>query len=202
MNMSRSFKLFGLLIAAGMLFASCSTDKGLTIEKRKYRGGYHVEWHGNKKHDKHVKQDQEQIRENMTMMDQMAPTQLTASTDQTVALQNAQELQSEVANSTKQTSTNSKYANVMSETSTMSKAEIKQLKKDIRKEIKQELKASAAAQDGASGLPMWLIAIFCIILPPLAVGLELGIGTPFWINILLTLLFWIPGIIHAFIVIF
>jgi len=39
--------------------------------------------------------------------------------------------------------------------------------------------------------------IFAIILPPLGVALEVGLSKHFWINILLTLLGYIPGIIHA-----
>jgi uncharacterized membrane protein YqaE (UPF0057 family) len=39
--------------------------------------------------------------------------------------------------------------------------------------------------------------VFAIILPPLGVFLQVGIGKHFWINILLTILGFIPGIIHA-----
>ena len=39
--------------------------------------------------------------------------------------------------------------------------------------------------------------ILAILLPPLGVFLEVGLGLQFWINILLTLLGYIPGIIHA-----
>jgi uncharacterized membrane protein YqaE (UPF0057 family) len=39
--------------------------------------------------------------------------------------------------------------------------------------------------------------IVAIILPPLGVFLQVGIGAQFWINILLTLLGYIPGIVHA-----
>ena len=39
--------------------------------------------------------------------------------------------------------------------------------------------------------------ILAIILPPLGVFLQVGIGKHFWINILLTLLGYIPGIVHA-----
>ncbi len=39
--------------------------------------------------------------------------------------------------------------------------------------------------------------IFAIILPPLGVFLEVGLGKHFWINILLTLLGFVPGIVHA-----
>lgn len=45
---------------------------------------------------------------------------------------------------------------------------------------------------------MDLIRILCaIIFPPLGVFLQVGIGKHFWINILLTLLGYIPGIVHA-----
>ncbi|MBU1342878.1 MAG: YqaE/Pmp3 family membrane protein [Proteobacteria bacterium] len=39
--------------------------------------------------------------------------------------------------------------------------------------------------------------IISIILPPLGVFLQVGIGKHFWLNILLTLLGYIPGIVHA-----
>ena len=39
--------------------------------------------------------------------------------------------------------------------------------------------------------------ILSVILPPLGVFLQVGIGKHFWINILLTLLGYIPGIVHA-----
>lgn len=39
--------------------------------------------------------------------------------------------------------------------------------------------------------------IFAILLPPLGVFLEVGIKPQFWINILLTLLGYVPGIVHA-----
>jgi uncharacterized membrane protein YqaE (UPF0057 family) len=39
--------------------------------------------------------------------------------------------------------------------------------------------------------------IVAIILPPVGVFMQVGFGKHFWINILLTLLGYIPGIIHA-----
>jgi len=46
-----------------------------------------------------------------------------------------------------------------------------------------------------------LLVIVAILLPPLAVGLKVGITTPFWINLILTLLLYLPGLIHALIVV-
>lgn len=39
--------------------------------------------------------------------------------------------------------------------------------------------------------------LIAILLPPLGVFLQVGISGAFWLNILLTILGYIPGIIHA-----
>jgi uncharacterized membrane protein YqaE (UPF0057 family) len=39
--------------------------------------------------------------------------------------------------------------------------------------------------------------LIAILLPPLGVFLQVGIGLHFWLNILLTLMGYIPGIVHA-----
>ena len=46
---------------------------------------------------------------------------------------------------------------------------------------------------------MWtlVLIIVAIFLPPLAVFLMVGLGRDFWINLILTFLFWLPGTVHA-----
>ncbi len=39
--------------------------------------------------------------------------------------------------------------------------------------------------------------LFSILLPPLGVFLQVGFGLHFWLNIVLTLLGYIPGLVHA-----
>jgi uncharacterized membrane protein YqaE (UPF0057 family) len=39
--------------------------------------------------------------------------------------------------------------------------------------------------------------LLSILLPPLGVFLQVGLGMHFWLNILLTLLGYIPGVVHA-----
>ncbi len=39
--------------------------------------------------------------------------------------------------------------------------------------------------------------LLAIVLPPLAVFLDTGISSAFFINVLLTILGWVPGMIHA-----
>lgn len=54
--------------------------------------------------------------------------------------------------------------------------------------------STVANNEGGADLIRILLAI---LLPPLGVFLEVGIGLHFWLNIILTLLGYIPGIIHA-----
>ena len=42
-----------------------------------------------------------------------------------------------------------------------------------------------------------LLVIIAILLPPLAVGLKDGIGFSLFLNIVLTLLGFVPGLVHA-----
>lgn len=43
--------------------------------------------------------------------------------------------------------------------------------------------------------------VLALILPPLAVFLTVGARAPFWVNLLLTLLLFFPGMVHALYVI-
>ncbi|MDT0690085.1 YqaE/Pmp3 family membrane protein [Salegentibacter sp. F188] len=45
-----------------------------------------------------------------------------------------------------------------------------------------------------------LTIILNILLPPVAVYMKHGFGSALLINIILTIIGWIPGVIHAFIV--
>ena len=45
---------------------------------------------------------------------------------------------------------------------------------------------------------MDVVRVICsIFMPPLGVFLQVGIGGAFWLNILLTLLGYVPGLVHA-----
>jgi len=40
--------------------------------------------------------------------------------------------------------------------------------------------------------------ILSIFLPPVAVALSRGLSSAFWLNVLLTIIGWLPGVIHSF----
>ena len=76
------------------------------------------------------------------------------------------------------------------------KERIKAAKEELKR-FKQEKKAGNEPSTNTL-----LLVILAILLPPLAVYLHEGaINGKFWLSLVLTLLFWIPGVIYALIVV-
>ncbi|MES1221300.1 MAG: YqaE/Pmp3 family membrane protein [Bacteroidota bacterium] len=72
--------------------------------------------------------------------------------------------------------------------------------RDVKKEIKEYKAAKKAGKEPSTNT--LLLVILAILLPPLAVYLHEGvINNRFWISLILTLLFWLPGVIYALVVI-
>jgi uncharacterized membrane protein YqaE (UPF0057 family) len=87
-------------------------------------------------------------------------------------------------------------------------AELKNLprkeRKERIKEAKKQLKAFKKEKKAGRGgdVDKVVLIILAILLPPLAVYLHQGeINGKFWISLLLTLLFILPGIIYALLVV-
>ena len=83
----------------------------------------------------------------------------------------------------------------------LTKTTIKEKVKRAGKYVMSHMAKSAATASVSANGDGLLLCILAIFLPPLAVFLAAGIGSEFWIDLLLTFLFWIPGVIYAFIVI-
>jgi uncharacterized membrane protein YqaE (UPF0057 family) len=88
----------------------------------------------------------------------------------------------------------------IAEFKSLSKKERKVMAKESKKELKAYKAAKKAGKEPSTNT--LLLVILAILLPPLAVYLHQGeINSKFWISLLLTLLFWLPGVIYALIVI-
>ena len=73
-------------------------------------------------------------------------------------------------------------------------------KKERINKVKKEIKKYR--QNGYADERTLLYVILAILLPPLAVYLHQGeINSKFWISLLLSFLFWIPGVIYSLLVV-
>lgn len=89
--------------------------------------------------------------------------------------------------------------------SIQSKKNNSQLKSSFRPEQKVKIgviRKLIRKQVEAEKTELALLLILAVLVPPLAVFLKEGqINSRFWISLLLTLLFWLPGVIYTMLVI-
>ena len=82
----------------------------------------------------------------------------------------------------------------------LSRKERKERIREVKHELKEYNKMKRSGH--APSTDQTLLIILAILLPPLAVYLHEGtINTKFWISLILTLLFFLPGIIYALVVV-
>lgn len=95
------------------------------------------------------------------------------------------------------TSLSDKHPQKMQSTEKITKLTFKQklkLLKEIRKERKKMRKMGLKEK-----APMVLLYILAVLLPPVAVGIYTNWeAKPTLIDLLLTLIFWLPGVVYAF----
>lgn len=96
--------------------------------------------------------------------------------------------------------TDAVISNAIQSFKAQSKKERKQKLKLVKDEIKNFKKLKA--QQAEPSTNTLLLAILAILLPPLAVYLHEGTAnSKFWLSLILSLLFWVPGVIYALIVV-
>jgi uncharacterized membrane protein YqaE (UPF0057 family) len=100
------------------------------------------------------------------------------------------------------TLTDSAYTKAIQEFKNLGKAEKKLRAKEAKKLLKDFKKQKKNGDDVKTD--EILLAILCVLLPPLAVYLHQNKQTnnKFWLSVILSLLFWVPGIIYAILVVF
>lgn len=211
--------LFTLVTLTSLLLSSCSRLENLSVTKRQHRSGYYVDFGSGK--DVAKRNDSKTAPKTRVEKTKIADASVEVkSTSNTVSVS------SNIAENTN-TISSAKELSTQSSTTLVERAE---KKKQVAKEksdnlfasttnnsdhkeivISQEVKKRSRsfskvldllkAPSNNEEVPFWALILFAILLPPLAVGLKFGIGTEFWISVLLTLLFWIPGVIYALILI-
>ena len=193
-----------LLVAASILFlvASC------TVEKRVYRNGFNVQWHamnGHSKKDKNMEiSSVEEVETVAKVVISPKDNSKTASvyempTQEVITV--AQNDEASIQSSSIATTAPVVNVKGMADQTIAINQNIKEAKQISKQEIKA-LKKAVKSQKKSDDVPVGLLYVLCFFFPFVAVGLVTD-----WdikavlINILLTALCGIPGIIHAFIVV-
>jgi uncharacterized membrane protein YqaE (UPF0057 family) len=88
----------------------------------------------------------------------------------------------------------------MEEFKNLSKKEKREKFREVKKALKEYKAEGKSHKDAAASTVLQVI--FAILIPPLGVFLHEGvINSKFWIDLLLTLLFFLPGMIYALVIV-
>ena len=162
-----------------------------TMEKRHYQSGYYIDWKNNAKNTAVERTKTDNVDKiNSKTIDQ---SPFSASTNEDIVLTSSKT--SDIAIIKTESNSNVVKASEKAKTKLTVKDQIK-----VAKAV-NNMKKSAKHGD-ADGIPTVILFILAVLLPPIAVGLVTD-----WdleetlINVGLTFLCWLPGIVHALIVV-
>lgn len=176
-----------------------------TIEKRHYQSGYHVEWnHRNKAIDKAEEvKIAEPAQEATAAVETPATEEIAPVVKQQVMpakeIQPAEETTATLRD--EPVFTKKSVSQQLTERAESNNNQVRS--NESQDENQMQLNEQQNAKNGSNEVSDILLIILCIFIPFLAVYLyESDITTNFWVDLLLTLLFWVPGMIFAFLVCF
>ena len=199
--------IFGLtiLFVASQLFVSCSSENEILSQfsKRKYLKKYKAK-KGNVKNDINVL---DVITDYQVPSDEIASSE-TESIDNTstVVLKDESETLNQSLKESKRVVKAKKPTEVsdfVNDYSSKSQSNNEIEPYYISKESESIIKSKNLKKMNNSGTNEIVIGILCVFIPPLAVFLYEGsITNNFWFDLIATLLFWLPGMILAFLICF
>lgn len=181
------------LIVTLSLFSSCSSSSSIALTKRHYRSGYYVDWRS-KRH----------VMSTSTVATR-TDGQLHASITPTPNSENSTPPNTRVLSSkrsnTSQITSRPKYLGIIA--NRKSNYDMVDGTTPLVNALAPESNKSIADhQDRVDANVAFVVIVLCaIFIPPLGVALMYGIHGYFWIDLILTLIFFFPGMIFALIVV-
>jgi len=195
MNLLKKLSVFILLIVA---ISSCNVDNGL-IQKRKYKKGYHLSLKKNiKKSDsfeqaENIQNEKENVAQNNSKKE-ISNTDLD-NTAEVSSFNNEVDLKNETIDNSYKTEPTQKHFTL--------KSTIKSLNNKVKNtvEAKSIVHSNTASKSSPNdGDMLILLYVLAVLIPFVAVGIVTDWDvTDVLINLLLCILCYIPGVIHAFI---
>ena len=177
--------------------SSCS------IEKRVHRSGYHVAWKNNQlNHQKQLlatDHESKNERHDIEKISKLKPKELAykASKKELISVK---EIDIPVAiNEVKSEAINSL---ITSNSSNVQEAVVNEVLEKPFSDQVQESHQNKNTNGTLGGVMFLLLVLLCLIIPPLAVFLITDDLKTTLISLLLTILFWLPGVIFAFYILF
>ena len=192
--MKKLFAPILLFAITGILFTSCSNTSKLAFAKRHYRSGYYVNFGGKS----HTVIATSSINAPTITKHQITPIPI-AQPEKYIAVNTYVSVSKKSITATKIPTIKNIQGNNFASTNSSS---VNQKTLVLNTGMNNDVSGSVGDghRDNVS-VPFVVIVLCAIFIPPLGVGLMYGIDSYFWIDLILTLLFFFPGMIFAIIVV-
>jgi uncharacterized membrane protein YqaE (UPF0057 family) len=190
-----NFKLFLAAVILSVALFSCSSSN--EFAKVKYLDKTYAKRHKAPETVK-MKQTEAEVLTPVNTVEE--ETTEASNNDLQVSEQVLNEKTSDVVKAPKIIKSNS----VINKTATAQEIEVMASPEQVFANLELKKPAKKNKPNGLAGLAVVgtvLLVILAFLLPPLAVALKAGIGGRFLISLILTLLFWVPGVIYALLVV-
>ena len=185
-----------LIVIVGILFSSCSNTSKMAFAKRHYRNGYYVNFAG--KSPTAVAANYSKVPaiiKHQTSPIAIAKPESYVTVKTPVSISEKSVVVEKIATPIKV-----KENNLISTNSTIASEKPLTLNTQANNDMSGSVGDGHHDRDNSS-VPFVVIVLCAIFIPPLGVGLMYGINSYFWIDLILTLLFFFPGMIFALIVV-
>jgi uncharacterized membrane protein YqaE (UPF0057 family) len=215
--MKKYFSLFASILTVSIFISSCATSNDVAsnklIQKRKHLKGYHISTGKSLFNKTTLSQESESLLVLKNVKDNNAlniEQELKHHNFKSVELKediassnvDNENTEASILKSHKSDAENTHTTAQTTEATSLVVSNTKPSKKALKKIINNKKKTNTKAESSSDEM-LILLVILCFIFPPLAVGLKTDWDlTKLLISILLTIFFWVPGIIYAILVVF
>ncbi len=188
-----------LITVSGILLSSCSNLSKMSLTKRHYRSGYYVDFGGKNPNSAKPDISKQSIKTNHQTVaaliaekpgkDVSVPTNMSISEKSNTAPKIVLFKETTTVNITKTISyTSNKRPEDFNQNVTSKHSSGTEAENEVHARVDVDI-------------PYVVIVLCAIFIPPLGVGLMYGLNDYFWIDLILTLLFFFPGMIFALIIV-
>jgi len=194
--MKKLFAPITLIALAGVVFSSCSNSSKLAFTKRHYRSGYFVDLVKKARTSANNSVARITLKpEKQISIPTIATPEKSIATNRTIIASATPAIIQKITVPKKMDvskSTGIYWAPISSSVVSFDKA--------TSNDVAGSSGGDHGGRDNVS-VPFVVIVLCAIFIPPLGVGLMYGLNSYFWIDLILTLLFFFPGMIFALIVV-
>jgi len=187
-----------LLLAGAVMITTIGHAQSISITKRHYTGGYYIDF-GSKKKATSKTETAQPVQQNIASVETKSVNSIPVVSNEAPMQMNMVAVNN-VSVKREKTKKQNASINVVAKSANTEVSNTTNVFSPVSDDSITKVSATESSSN-AAGMPLILLIIITILIPFLGVGLAKGVHFEFWLDLILTLLFYVPGLIYGLIVI-